>query len=121
MAQGQLGRIIAVAQATFGLAAQDLAPGRACIQCVSKGAEGALQAESERAISESAGDERSPQSALGLVLLIPYGVVQIEDTLAEGASIGIDTDIGTSKTRLRPGGLIGAPYGIGVPSASGYE
>ena len=48
------------------------------------------------------------RSALGFVLLVPQGVVEIEHALTEGAAAGVDTNIGTGQTRLRPTGLIGA-------------
>ena len=48
------------------------------------------------------------QSALGLILLVPQGVVEIEDILIEGAVAGRDTHIGTGSTGLRPIGVLGA-------------
>src|ERR1700730_12198328 len=63
-------------------------------------------------------DGRSPPSALRLVLLVPQRVVEIEDTLTEGAAARGDADIGTGQTRLLPSGLIGALDGIGALGAS---
>jgi len=47
-------------------------------------------------------------SGLDLVLLVPLGVVEIGDTLTEGAAAGRNTHIGTGQTRLRPIALAGA-------------
>jgi hypothetical protein len=72
-------------------------------------------------VPPSAPDYRSPRSAFKLVLLVPQGVVEIEDTLTEGAVPRVDTNIGTGQARLRPSRLIGAFDGIGALGATGRE
>jgi hypothetical protein len=50
----------------------------------------------------------SALSAFGLVLLVPQGVVEIEDTRTEGGAARVDTHIGAGQTHLRPIALMGA-------------
>jgi hypothetical protein len=57
-------------------------------------------------------------SALRFVLLVPHGVIEVDDTLAEGAAARGDTDIGAGQTRLLPSGLMGALDGIGALGAT---
>src|SRR5207244_10997866 len=60
-------------------------------------------------------------SALRLVLLVPHGVIEVDDTLAEGAAARGDTDIGAGQLRLGPGRLTGAFKGIGTVDVSRHE
>jgi hypothetical protein len=43
-----------------------------------------------------------PRSALGRVLLLPEGIVEIGDTLIEGAAARFNTHIGAGQTRMLP-------------------
>ncbi|MGC2204242.1 MAG: hypothetical protein WA633_29375 [Stellaceae bacterium] len=47
-------------------------------------------------------------SAFRLVLFVPQGVVEIEDTLTESGAARVDTQIGTRELGLRPIILMGA-------------
>jgi MFS family permease len=58
-----------------------------------------------------------PPSVFILVLLIPEGVVEIEDTLTESRAARVDTDVGACQARLPPIGLIGVLDRIGAATA----
>jgi hypothetical protein len=60
---------------------------------------------------------RSP-SIFVQILFGPQGMVQIGDTLAEGAAARGDAHVGAGQTRLRPSGLIGALDGTGALGAN---
>ena len=60
-------------------------------------------------------------STLRLVLLVPHGVIEVDDTLAEGAAARGDTDIGAGQLRLGLGRLTGAFKGIGAVDVSRHE
>ena len=64
---------------------------------------------------------RYSRSAFKLVLLVPEGVVEIDDTLTEGAAAGGDTHIGAGQTCPCPSGLIGALDGSGALGATCRE
>jgi len=48
------------------------------------------------------------RSALGRILLLPQGLVEISGTLIEGAGARFDTHIGAGQTRMLPIDLVGA-------------
>ena len=48
-----------------------------------------------------------PLLAFELVLLVPQGPVEIEDTLTKGGATRVDAHFGTSLSRLRAAGLTG--------------
>jgi site-specific recombinase XerD len=53
-------------------------------------------------------DNRPSTSALSFILLIPQGVVEIDDALIKDSATRVNTHIGTCETRLRPVVLMGA-------------